>query len=242
MDIGRKLKDLRVRKGLTQEELADRAELTKGFISQLERNLTSPSIATLMDILQCLGTNIGDFFNEETEEQVVFSKGDYFEKLDGELKNKIQWIIPNAQKNVMEPILLTLEPGGNVMTGERYKMVPDEFKKLARGEFGRTPQPVNPEVLEKCGIKEEDLVTCRPADLLEPGMDKFKAELAAKGFPNASEEDVLSYALFPAVAEEFFKKRTVKTLKELGVANPTDEDVLLYNLDAEVAKKFFAAK
>ena len=56
MDIGRKLKDLRVRKGLTQEELADRAELTKGFISQLERNLTSPSIATLMDILQCLGS------------------------------------------------------------------------------------------------------------------------------------------------------------------------------------------
>ena len=49
MDIGRKLKDLRVRKGLTQEELAGRAELTKGFISQLERNLTSPSIATLMD-------------------------------------------------------------------------------------------------------------------------------------------------------------------------------------------------
>ena len=73
-------------------------------------------------------------------------------------------------------------------------------------------------------------------------MDKFKAELAAKGFPNASEEDVLSYALFPAVAEEFFKKRTVKTLKGLGIANPTDEDVLLYNLDAEVAKKFFAAK
>ena len=89
MDIGRKLKDLRVMKGLTQEELADRAELTKGFISQLERNLTSPSIATLMDILQCLGTNIGDFFNEETEEQIVFSKGDYFEKLDSDLKNKI---------------------------------------------------------------------------------------------------------------------------------------------------------
>ena len=73
-------------------------------------------------------------------------------------------------------------------------------------------------------------------------MDKFKAELASKGFPNASEEDVLSYALFPAVAEEFFKKRTVKQLKAIGVANPTAEDVLLFNLDAEVAKKFFAAK
>ena len=54
MEIGSKLKELRVLKGLTQEELADRAELSKGFISQLERDLTSPSIATLMDILQCL--------------------------------------------------------------------------------------------------------------------------------------------------------------------------------------------
>ena len=58
MDIGSKLKELRVLKGLTQEELADRAELSKGFISQLERDLTSPSIATLIDILQCLGTTI----------------------------------------------------------------------------------------------------------------------------------------------------------------------------------------
>ena len=64
MEIGSKLKELRVLKGLTQEELADRAELSKGFISQLERDLTSPSIATLMDILQCLGTTIGEFFNE----------------------------------------------------------------------------------------------------------------------------------------------------------------------------------
>ena len=73
-------------KGLTQEELADRAELSKGFISQLERNLTSPSIATLTDILQCLGTTLGEFFNETPEEQVVFGKADYFEKYDAELK------------------------------------------------------------------------------------------------------------------------------------------------------------
>ena len=131
MDIGRKLKDLRVMKGLTQEELADRAERTKGFISQLERNLTSPSIATLMDILQCLGTNIGDFFNEETEEQIVFSKGDYFEKLDSDLKNKIQWIIPNAQKNVMEPILLTLEPGGSTYPDNPHEG--EEFGYVLKG-------------------------------------------------------------------------------------------------------------
>lgn len=86
MSIGGKLKELRILKGLTQEELADRAELSKGFISQVERDLTSPSIATLMDILQCLGTTIGEFFNEAPEEQIVFEKNDYFIKEDPELK------------------------------------------------------------------------------------------------------------------------------------------------------------
>lgn len=113
MDIGNKLKELRVLKGLTQEELADRSELSKGFISQLERNLTSPSITTLMDILQCLGTSIGEFFNEAPDEQIIFGKQDYFVKIDTEYKNEIKWIIPNAQKNTMEPIYLTLQAGGS---------------------------------------------------------------------------------------------------------------------------------
>lgn len=113
MDIGNKLKELRVLKGLTQEELADRSELSKGFISQLERNLTSPSITTLMDILQCLGTSIGEFFNEAPDEQIVFGKQNYFVKEDTEYKNEIKWIIPNAQKNTIEPIYLTLQAGGS---------------------------------------------------------------------------------------------------------------------------------
>ena len=114
MNIGSKIKALRVLNGLIQEDLADRAELSKGFISQVERNLTSPSIATLIDILQCLGTDLPEFFAEEThDEQIVFKAADYFEKIDPELKNKIEWIIPNAQKNIMEPIRLTLEPGGS---------------------------------------------------------------------------------------------------------------------------------
>ncbi|MDO4330085.1 MAG: helix-turn-helix domain-containing protein [Lachnospiraceae bacterium] len=128
MEIGAKLKELRVLKGLTQEELADRAELSKGFISQVERELTSPSIATLMDILQCLGTTIGEFFNETLEEQIVFGKADYFEKNDTEYRNNIKWIIPNAQKNTMEPLLLTLEAGGatypdNPHEGEEFGYV-----------------------------------------------------------------------------------------------------------------------
>ena len=113
MDIGKKMKGLRVMKGLTQEELADRAELSKGFISQIERNLTSPSISTLMDILQCLGTDLKDFFSDSEDSQIVFKKTDYFEKTDCELHNTIEWIIPNAQKNMMEPILLTIEKNGS---------------------------------------------------------------------------------------------------------------------------------
>ena len=93
----------------------------------------------------------------------------------------------------------------NVMMGKRYAMVPREFKDLARGKFGRSPLPVDKEFLHSLGIKDEDIITGRPADDLEPGMDKFREELASKGYPNATEEDVLSYALFPQVAEEFFK-------------------------------------
>ena len=87
MELGEKIKELRNRQGLTQEELADRAELSKGFISQLERDMTSPSIATLEDLLQCLGTTLGEFFMEEQEEeQIVFTEEDFFVKKDEEAK------------------------------------------------------------------------------------------------------------------------------------------------------------
>jgi transcriptional regulator with XRE-family HTH domain len=113
MDIGSKIKELRIQKGLTQEELADRSELSKGFISQMENNLTSPSIATLIDVLQCLGTDLKNFFSDDEDKQIVFSKEDYFSKEDEKLKNRVEWIIPNAQKNSMEPIMLTLEAGSS---------------------------------------------------------------------------------------------------------------------------------
>ena len=71
INIGSKIRNLRSQKGLTQEELADRCELSKGFISQLERDLTSPSIATLVDILQCLGTDLKEFFNDSEDKQIA---------------------------------------------------------------------------------------------------------------------------------------------------------------------------
>ena len=110
MEIGVKIKQLRLQRGLTQEELAARTELTKGFISQLERDLTSPSIATLMDILAALGTDVAGFFRESQEEQVVYSADDMFvkEEADG---STIQWLVTNAQKNALEPILVTIPAG-----------------------------------------------------------------------------------------------------------------------------------
>ncbi|EPR10418.1 helix-turn-helix domain-containing protein [Ruminiclostridium papyrosolvens] len=113
MKIGEKIKELRVKNGLTQEELAGRCELSKGFISQLERDLTSPSIATLMDILESLGTNIKDFFNESVNEKVVFKKDDVFTKEDKDSGYVIHWLVSNAQKNAMEPILIKLDPEGS---------------------------------------------------------------------------------------------------------------------------------
>ena len=107
------MKELRIQYGLTQQELADRAELTKGFISQLERNQNSPSIGTLLDIIQCLGTTPAEFFTDEEPEQIVFEKDDYFEKISEDGNKMIEWIIPNAQKNSMEPVRLTLKPGGS---------------------------------------------------------------------------------------------------------------------------------
>ena len=80
MEIGSKLKRLRIKNNLTQEELADRCELSKGFISQIERDLASPSISTLSDLLQCLGTDLKDFFNDARDTDVVFTKEDVFVK------------------------------------------------------------------------------------------------------------------------------------------------------------------
>jgi len=108
MDIGLKIKELRIKNSLTLEEVAIRSELTKGFLSQLERNLTSPSIVTLDNILEVLGTNLSDFFKDDKNNKIIFREEDYYiNEKDGATT---KFIVPNAQKNDMEPILLTLLP------------------------------------------------------------------------------------------------------------------------------------
>ena len=110
MNIGEKLRRLRQKNNLTQKELADRCELSKGFISQLESNQTSPSLSTLEDILTTLGSSFHEFFSDDQGDNPVCRKEDVFIK-ETESGETIHWLIPNAQKKDMEPIMVTLEPG-----------------------------------------------------------------------------------------------------------------------------------
>jgi len=139
MQIGEKLKQLRLRTNLTQEELATRCDLSKGFISQIERDQSSPSIATLVDILECLCTTPAEFFGDTAPaEQVHYRQDDAYASEDEDLGHTITWIIPDAQKNEMEPILLTLRPGGQTQTyaphaGEVFGYVLTGAATLHRG-------------------------------------------------------------------------------------------------------------
>ena len=135
MDIGNKIRELRTRKGLTLEELASRSELTKGFLSQLERDLTSPSIDSLSDILEALGTNLAEFFQEDKNDQFIFHADDFF--VDEREDCTVNWIVPNTQKNQMEPILLELPEGeefGYVVDGSVVLVCDGEEHPLRRGE------------------------------------------------------------------------------------------------------------
>ena len=114
----------------------------------------------------------------------------------------------------------------NVLSGERYKMITKESKGLLRGEYGRLPGKVNEEVRKKA-IGDDKVITCRPADLLKPELTEYAKEMRDKGI-GKSEEDVLSYALFPQVAEKFFAARDKKTpsnIDENGVRQLIVEDL-----------------
>ena len=119
--------------------------------------------------------------------------------------------IPRVRKDFGYPPLVTpssqivgTQAVMNIIMGERYKVFPKESKAMLKGEYGKLPGEVNEEVRAKAGIAPEDVITCRPADLLEPELEKYKEEFKdiAK-----SEEDVLSLALFPQVAPKFIANR-----------------------------------
>jgi len=113
MQIGKKIKQLRLKKGLTQEELGERTDLSKGFISQLERELNSPSIETLFSILNVLGSKPKDFFDDDVSlTKVVYEKDEQTLYEDEEKNYKLRWLISKSNDNEMEPVYITLGKKG----------------------------------------------------------------------------------------------------------------------------------
>ena len=140
--------------------------------------------------------------------------------------------VPRVRKDFGEPPLVTpssqivgTQAVLNVVSGERYKMVTKESKKLLGGEFGQTVKPFNPEVQKKC-VGDTKPITCRPADLIKPQLADLEKEMKQY---KQQDEDVLSYALFPQVAMEFFKYREAQQNK----ADPAvaDKENIAYPVD-----------
>lgn len=135
--------------------------------------------------------------------------------------------IPRVRKDFGEPPLVTpssqivgTQAVLNVLAGERYKMVTKETKAMLSGEYGHTAKPFNPEIQKKV-IGDAEPITCRPADLLKPEIDKLTKEIEQW---KEQDEDVLSYALFPQVALDFFKYRKAQKEKvDLTIADTTNK-------------------
>ncbi|MEG1613268.1 MAG: cupin domain-containing protein [Clostridia bacterium] len=131
MEIGCKLKQLRLQCGFTQEELADRCELTKGYISQLENDLTLPTLPTLSDLMLALGSDLKTFFSEDTDEQIVFKADDFIKK--DNIDHQITWLVPNCQKNEMEPIYIEIQPNSTLSKDMPHEG--EEFGYVIDGEI-----------------------------------------------------------------------------------------------------------
>ena len=190
--------------GLDQNQLAEIADYFRPMREEaLASGLMNPKV---------LGVNIntlryqvpGGMLSNLISQLKEQGKEDKYEEVLAE--------VPRVRKDLGEPPLVTpssqivgTQAVFNVLMGERYKVATKETKDMLLGKYGQTVRPFNPEVVEKVlGDEKDQAITCRPADLLEPGLAKFEEEMKQW---KQQDEDFLSYALFPKVATEFFKYR-----------------------------------
>ncbi len=194
--------------GLSQEKLAEVADYFRPLREEaLESGLMNPKV---------LGVNIktllyqvpgGMLSNLVSQLQQQNAEDRFYDVLEEIPRVRADYgypplVTPSSQIVGTQAVL-------NVLMGERYKMVTNESKAIVRGEYGRTPVPIKDDI-RKMIIGDEEPITCRPADLLEPEVEKLKAEASQY---IQQEEDVLSYALFPQVATEYFKFRDAQASK-----------------------------
>lgn len=195
--------------GLDQNLLAEIADYFRPYQEEcLANGLLNPkvmgvNIKTLL--YQVPGGMLSNMVSQLKEQH---AEDKYYEVLEE---------IPRVRKDLGEPPLVTpssqivgTQAVFNVLMGERYKMMTKETKAVLRGEYGQTVKPFNPEVQKLALAEGEEPITCRPADLIPNELDKLEAEMAQW---KEQDEDVLSYALFPQVATEFFKYREAQKTK-----------------------------
>ncbi len=188
--------------GLDQKKLSKAAQHFKGVAQKLQdQGILNPKVLRV-DPNTLLYQVPGGMLSNLLSQLKQANAEDKFEEVLRE--------VPEVRKDFGYPPLVTptsqivgSQAVLNVVSGERYKMFPKESKMLLKGEYGRLPGEVNEEVRKKA-VGDEEIITCRPADLLEPEMEKLKNE--TKGYAR-TEEDVLSCALFPQVAPEFLKNK-----------------------------------
>jgi len=133
LKIGDRLKRLRMVNALTQEELASRADLTKGYISQLENDTTCPSIATLKDIVDVFGVSMQEFFSEQAESDVVFGAEARVQSTGDDDVVKVELLVPGAQNRELDPALVTLAPGAEMAVQEIHEG--EEFGYVLQGRI-----------------------------------------------------------------------------------------------------------
>lgn len=187
--------------GLSKEKLfpiADHFRTIKKQLTETFNLNTNIEIDTKVLSFQIPGGMLSNLLNQMKEQGMADKFPDLIEEM------------PKVRAELGYPPLVTPTSqivgsmsAFNVMLG-RYKVVPREIKDLARGKYGRTPAPIDPEFL-KTLIGDDEIITHRPADDIKPQMPALRQELAEKGYPNATTEDVLSYAVFPEVALKFFE-------------------------------------
>jgi len=171
-------------------------EVRTKYLAGVETGLKTADVRVL--IYQIPGGMLSNLINQLRQQNAEDRWEDVIEEL------------PRVREDMGYPPLVTptsqivgTQAVVNVLMGERYKIISQEVRDYCKGLYGRPPAPINPELMKKA-LGDEEPITCRPADLLEPGFEKAKEEI---GDLAESDEDVLSYALFPQVAREFLQLR-----------------------------------
>ncbi|WP_296970640.1 oxaloacetate decarboxylase subunit alpha [Tepidanaerobacter sp. EBM-38] len=191
------------------------------YFKQVRGNYKIDSIITMVDTMVLNYQIPGGMLSNLTSQ---LKQQNALDKLPEVLKE-----VPRVREDLGYPPLVTptsqivgTQAVVNVLTGERYKMIINEVKNYVKGLYGKSPAPIKEEIKQKI-IGDEEVIECRPADLLEPELEKYFKEIS---YYMEQEEDVLTYALFPQIALKFFQERQAKKYKiDSNLVNKDQFDV-----------------